>query len=448
MSTQIAEVQNIQGTAYAVDAEGNRRLLKAGDALFDGETVETSDGGVVELRLNDGQPFTLAGQPVFLISADLIAELAPNAEESALQAQTLDELLAEGSLESLEDVIESAEAEGDEALDDLLAAAEDDPTASGIDFDNLDATAAGGSDEGGDGGGSTIVQATRIVSSGDDTSALSIEGNTDAGNDVENTGGETNGIPVAVADAFLIPEDTAAQGNLADNDTLLGGEVFALVDGQGPNNGTLTLNEDGTFIFTPNADFVGEDSFQYVITDPSGDTSVATVSLTVEAVNDAPNALDDVITAQEDTLLEGINVLANDTDADGNLLTVVDAVSASGGLVTFNEDGTLNYQAPAEFTGVDTITYTIDDGAGGTSTATVTVTVEPINDAPIAADDQITVQEDTLLEGINVLANDSDIDSNALSITSAVSASGATVTVNADSTLNYQAPAEFTGVDT
>ena len=181
MSTaQIAEVQDIQGTAYAVNADGERRLLQAGDALFEGESVETSEGGVVELTLSDGQSLVIAGQPVFLISADLVADLAPGADESALQTETLDELLAEGSLESLEQIIESADDAEAESLDDLLAAAEEDPTASGIDFDNLAATAAGGDDSGADGGGSNIVQAARISSSGDDTSATLTEGSTQA----------------------------------------------------------------------------------------------------------------------------------------------------------------------------------------------------------------------------------------------------------------------------
>ena len=153
-TVQIAEVQDIQGTAYAVNADGGRRLLEAGDALFDGESVESAEGSVVELTLSDGQSLVIAGQPVFLISADLIADLAPGADESALQTETLDELLVEGSLESLEQIINSAEDAEAERLDDLLAAAEEDPTASGIDFDNLAATAAGGDDSGAGGGGS------------------------------------------------------------------------------------------------------------------------------------------------------------------------------------------------------------------------------------------------------------------------------------------------------
>ena len=446
MSTvQIAEVQDIQGTAYAVNADGERRLLQAGDALFDGESVETSEGGVVELTLSDGQSLVIAGQPVFLISADLIADLAPGADESALQAETLDELLAEGSLESLEQIIESTDEAEAESLDDLLAAAEEDPTASGIDFDNLAATAAGGDDSGADGGGSNIVQATRISSSGDDTSATLTEGNTQAAASTDAAGGENNSISVAVDDAFAISEDTSSAGNLADNDALAGDVTFALVDQGGPSNGAVTLNEDGTFVFTPNTDFVGDDSFQYVITDANGQTSTATVSITVEAVNDAPVAIDDVVSAQEDVLLENINVLVNDTDSDGNPLTVTNAVSAAGGVVTINADGTLSYQAPANFTGPDTINYTIDDGAGGTSTAVVNIDVAPVADLA-AADDFNTGDEDTVISG-SVADNDTTLSGGALTYAVESTVENGALTFNADGSYEYTPNPNFSGVD-
>ena len=90
-AVQIAEVQDIQGTAYAVNADGERRLLQAGDALVDGEVVETEEGGVVELTLSDCQAVVVAGQTVFLISADVSAELGPGADEGELQTETLEE---------------------------------------------------------------------------------------------------------------------------------------------------------------------------------------------------------------------------------------------------------------------------------------------------------------------------------------------------------------------
>ena len=444
-AVQIAEVQDIQGTAYAVNADGERRLLQAGDALFDGESVETSEGGVVELTLSDGQSLVIAGQPVFLISADLIADLAPGADESALQAETLDELLAEGSLESLEQIIESTDEAEAESLDDLLAAAEEDPTASGIDFDNLAATAAGGDDSGADGGGSNIVQATRISSSGDDTSATLTGGNTQAAASTDTAGGANNSISVAVDDAFAISEDTSSAGNLADNDALAGDVTFALVDQGGPSNGAVTLNEDGTFVFTPNTDFVGDDSFQYVITDANGQTSTATVSITVEAVNDAPVAIDDVVSAQEDVLLENINVLDNDTDSDGNPLTVTNAVSAAGGVVTINADGTLSYQAPANFTGPDTINYTIDDGAGGTSTAVVNIDVAPVADLA-AADDFNTGDEDTVISG-SVADNDTTLSGGALTYAVESTVENGALTFNADGSYEYVPNPNFNGAD-
>ncbi|MDC1299777.1 Ig-like domain-containing protein, partial [Pseudomonadales bacterium] len=391
------------------------------------------------------QSLVIAGQPVFLISADLVTDLAPGADESALQTETLDELLAEGSLESLEQIIESADDAEAESLDDLLAAAEEDPTASGIDFDNLAATAAGGDDSGDDGGGSNIVQAARISSSGDDTSSTLTEGSTQAATSTDTAGGTNNSISVAVDDAFAIFEDTPSSGNLGDNDSLSSDVTFALVDQGGPSNGAVTLNEDGTFVFIPNQDFVGDDSFQYVITDPNGQTSTATVSIVVEAVNDAPVAVDDVVAAQEDVLLENINVLGNDTDTEGNPLTVTTAVSAAGGVVAINADGTLSYQAPANFTGPDTINYTIDDGAGGTSTAVVNIDVAPVADLA-AADDQNTGDEDTVISG-SVASNDTTLSGGTLTYAVEIDVENGALTFNADGSYEYTPNPNFSGVD-
>ena len=125
-----------------------------------------------------------------------------------------------------------------------------------------------------------------------------------------------------------------------------------------------------------------------------------TLTLTVTGVNDAPIAFDDVaITTQEDTGVENINVLGNDTDIDDDPLTVSDA-SATNGVVTINEDGTLNYTPNANFNGADTITYTISDGQGGTDTATLSVTVEAIQDlAEVEAGATIETDEDAPISG-------------------------------------------------
>ncbi|HRW73687.1 MAG TPA: cadherin-like domain-containing protein, partial [Ottowia sp.] len=112
----------------------------------------------------------------------------------------------------------------------------------------------------------------------------------------------------------------------------------------------------------------------------------------VTAVNDAPDAVDDgtqaapAVTVNEDTAATGINVLGNDSDPDGDPLSVT-AASSPNGTVTINADGTLNFTPAANFNGDTTITYTVSDGHGGSDTATVYVHVTAVNDAPDAVDD-------------------------------------------------------------
>ena len=142
-----------------------------------------------------------------------------------------------------------------------------------------------------------------------------------------------------------------------------------------------------------------------------------------------------------------ITVLDNDSDPESDPLTVTSATAGQGN-VTILPDGTLEYEPFPGFSGTDTITYTIDDGNGGTDTATVTVTVDPYNynDAPDAVDDAATTAPATLVV-IPVLDNDTDPESDPLTVTGATAANG-TVSINGDGTLSYTPNPGFTGTDT
>src|SRR5439155_1920671 len=129
------------------------------------------------------------------------------------------------------------------------------------------------------------------------------------------------------------------------------------------------------------------------ISDGHGGTATATVAVTVAPVNDAPAARDDSATTDEDTAVV-INVLANDSDVDGDSLAVSAVTQGSHGAAAINADGTVTYAPAANYNGPDSFTYTISDGHGGTATATVAVTVAPVNDAPAARDDSATTDED------------------------------------------------------
>src|SRR5205823_2614884 len=152
-------------------------------------------------------------------------------------------------------------------------------------------------------------------------------------------------------------------------------------------------------------------TFSYRLCDADGDCSTAVVTISVTAVNDPPVATDDSASTPEDVPVT-IDPLANDSDADGDPLTVRDSVTYSGTVVVV---GGLNllFSPSTHFNVTVTITYTICDGNGGSATATVTVTVTPVNDPPVAADDSASTPEDVPVT-IAPLANDSDVDGDPL----------------------------------
>src|SRR5207253_221745 len=133
-----------------------------------------------------------------------------------------------------------------------------------------------------------------------------------------------------------------------------------------------------------------------------------TVSITVTAVNDAPVAGNDTATTAEDTPAT-IAVLANDSDVDGDTLTVSVGTQPAHGTVTVNADQTIMYAPAANYNGSDSFTYKANDGALDSNVATVAITVTAVNDAPVAVNDAVTTAEDTVVSG-NVLANDTDVD--------------------------------------
>lgn len=159
--------------------------------------------------------------------------------------------------------------------------------------------------------------------------------------------------------------------------------------------------------------------------------------------NADPIAKPDTAVTDEDTPVT-IPVLANDSDPNGDTLTVTGA-TATNGTVTVNPDGTLTYTPNPDYNGPDTITYTVTDGNGGSATSTVAVTVNPVNDAPVANDDTASTAFNTPVT-IAVLANDTDVDGDALAVLGTPTSADGTVTVNPDGTITFTPNAGFSGV--
>ena len=174
-------------------------------------------------------------------------------------------------------------------------------------------------------------------------------------------------------------------------------------------------------------------------------TASATATYVVSAaVNQAPVASDDASSTDADTAVT-IAVLANDSDPDGDPLTV-SAVTASGnGSCRINGDGTLTYTPAAGFAGTDAFTYAVSDGNGGSDSATVTVTVSGVNGAPVANDDSATTDADTAVT-IDVVANDSDPDGDPLTVAALTQGNNGAVAI-AGGGLSYTPNGGFTGTD-
>src|SRR5207244_2005386 len=179
-----------------------------------------------------------------------------------------------------------------------------------------------------------------------------------------------NDVPVATNDAFTVAEDTTltidAPGVLS-NDTDVDGDSLSPIAASGPQHGSFSLNADATPTYTPAPNYNGSDSFTYKANDGTADSNVATVTITINAVNDAPVAVDDAVATDEDTAASG-NVLTNDTDVDGaTTLTAVLVANAAHGTATVNTDGSFTYTPVANFNGTDTFTYKANDGTANSN---------------------------------------------------------------------------------
>ncbi|HHG3623444.1 TPA: tandem-95 repeat protein [Vibrio parahaemolyticus] len=201
--------------------------------------------------------------------------------------------------------------------------------------------------------------------------------------------------PVAdiVADSVTVVEDTPTIIKVLGNDTFEGdGKVVSLDANNGPANGTVSINPDGSVTYTPNDNYVGKDTFTYIVTS-GGVSESTTVEVNVTPVNDAPVAKDDIATTQEDTAVT-IDVLPNDTDVDGDKLSIESvSVPKEQGTVEV-VDGKLVFTPAENFNGDAEITYTVTDGAL-TDQATVKVTVNAVNDTPVV---ESNIADQTLAE--------------------------------------------------
>ena len=257
--------------------------------------------------------------------------------------------------------------------------------------------------------------------------------------------------PSAISDSYSTMENTvltvSSEIGILANDVDSEDDVLSVSTFTKPVHGTVTMFDSGGFTYIPEENWSGEEMFEYTVRDSFGSEGSATVTISVvPAPNINPIAVDDSFDTDENTPIT-FNVLANDSDPDGDILSVVPYTQPLHGEVTQNNDGTLTYMPEKDWSGEDRFEYVASDGNGGESIATVTIQViEAPNTEPVAVDDNFEGNENTPLT-FNVLTNDSDPDGDSIKIIRYTKPLHGVLTLNLDETFTYVPKEEWSGTD-
>ncbi|MDX1918224.1 MAG: Ig-like domain-containing protein [Candidatus Caenarcaniphilales bacterium] len=255
-----------------------------------------------------------------------------------------------------------------------------------------------------------------------------------------------NQSPIANDDLANTDLDTPITIDVLGNDSDPEMDAISISAFTQPSAGDIVLNPDNTFTYTPKPGFIGTDIFTYQITDGNGNLDLAKVTIQINAVNGAPNAVDDAVSTKQGSTVK-VDVLSNDNDPDNDKLTISDFTQPSAGTVVINPDNTFSYTPNPSFTGTDTFTYEISDGNGGFDTANVTISVNAVPGAPDAIDDNVSTVESVPIK-IDVLSNDINPDGGSLFVLQPLDQpDNGTVTINPDNTITYTPDDGFIGTD-
>lgn len=276
---------------------------------------------------------------------------------------------------------------------------------------------------------------------------------------IEDEGGATSNASVAVTvadkieaptaddDALSVLEDASVTADLLVNDSDPNpGDILTVTNVTDGSHGRVVINTNGTVTYTPDPDYFGGDTFSYTVCDDETpmECDSASVVVGVTPVNDGPVAADDLGSTNRNEVVT-IDVLGNDSDPEGDAISIVSATQGTGGSVVI-ANGELVYTPTLGFVGPDSFTYVMTDGNGGTSEGTVNVTVSQTAQAPVAADDQSSIGEDGSID-IGVTGNDLDPNGDPLIVTLVGGGGHGTTSINNDGTIHYEPDPDYFGLD-
>jgi hypothetical protein len=249
--------------------------------------------------------------------------------------------------------------------------------------------------------------------------------------------GSPNSPPNVADDAVSTDEDRQVQVDVLSNDFDPDGDPLSVAIVSGPSNGQAFVGTGGIIFYSPDPDYHGADNLTYEASDPNGGTANGQLSITITSVNDRPDAQPDQATTDEDAAVI-IDVLANDSDVESDLEIVSTTEPAHGETGLFGPSSSnISYTPEFGFFGTDTFDYVVSDGIT-TATATVEITILSTNQAPVATPDMSSVFDGESVE-IDVLANDSDPDGDAIHIQSVTGPSTGTAQVSGGGTITFVA---------
>ncbi|MFA9398732.1 MAG: Ig-like domain-containing protein [Clostridiaceae bacterium] len=263
-----------------------------------------------------------------------------------------------------------------------------------------------------------------------------------------------NDAPIANDDEFTVWEDTKNTPSntlrVLPNDIDVDDDNITIESiGQG-QNGIATIEYD-QIVYNPNLDFYGQDIITYTIKDRNGETATARVTINVVSINDNPIVNDEQYEVDEDSSDNKFDVLSNDSDIEGDSITIKSISNPKNGTATMsyntNGDKIILYTPNVNFNGTEYMSYTVEDANEGTSIGLITITVNPSNDAPVAEADQYVVDEDSLDNEFDVLDNDTDVDEDKLTIKSVGTSENSTISI-VDKKIIYTPNTSFNGQDT
>ncbi|MEZ8305232.1 Ig-like domain-containing protein, partial [Vibrio splendidus] len=367
--------------------------LNLGGALALGQRIVISVDGTIKV-LEEGQP---------LQAGDVVLESQNGSNEPQVSAKRFSS--------------EEGEIELDQDIANIFAALEEgqDPTELGEEF----ATAAGqnGSSLASSGtierDGEETIPGTEFVTTGFESLGLSRTQSLsllDAFRSFEQPNNvptfvDNNNSPIGDTVSFTTNEDTPLNGTLSASDE--DGDSLSFAKATDPSNGTVVIDENGDWTYTPNENYNGNDSFTVVVSDGQGGTDTITVNIGVTPVNDLPVGEDVSVTTDEDTPVSG-SLTA--TDADNDQLTFSKGTEPSNGSVVVDENGNWTYTPDENYNGSDSFTVVVDDGKGGTDTITVDVGVTPVNDQSSFDAQTVTYAENQVADAVVGTLSGSDLD--------------------------------------